>query len=210
MFAIEAERWRLLRTKFSPTFSSGKLKNMFHLLVQCSSNFGQYLDCQVQQDSIIDCRMISSKFTADAIGICLFGIDFNTLDDKECDFLRLSKKLLEPSTKLFLMDLLKNMLPQVYDLIGYYLADHEAQEFLIKTVIDTVEYRSKNDVIKHDFMDILQDLRKHPEKLPGLGTTGAGAPFCAHLPTAVDSICVVAQGFSYHAKAAQRHIPSCR
>lgn len=172
MFLIDSRRWRLLRAKFSPTFSSGKLKDMFYLLVQCSNNFGQYIDRLVQQKPVIDCRIITSKFTADVIGTCAFGLDLKTLNDEDCDFFKLLKKFMEPSIKMILKDTLKRMMPRVYDIVGYYLNDKKSDEFFIKTIIDTIEYRWKHDIIKHDFVDILQDLKKHPEKLPELGTTG--------------------------------------
>lgn len=173
MFSVEAKRWRPLRTKFSPTFSSGKLKDMFYLLQQCSTNFGKYMDRLVQQKPVINCRAITAKFTADGIGTCVFGVDLNTLNDEDCEFLRVAKRMMKPSKKAVFKDVLRRMLPRVYDLIGKYLSDKEVEKFFIKTVIDTIEFRWKHNIIRHDFVDILQDLRKHPEKLPELGTTRA-------------------------------------
>lgn len=41
---LEYDRWKLWRKKLTPTFSSGKLKDMFYLVNECADQFDQYLD----------------------------------------------------------------------------------------------------------------------------------------------------------------------
>ncbi|XP_014475174.1 PREDICTED: probable cytochrome P450 6a13 [Dinoponera quadriceps] len=171
LFSIDAKRWRLIRAKLSPTFSSSKLRDMFYLLVQCSNNFSQYMDRQVQQESVINSRKITSKFTADVIGTCAFGIDLKTLNDEDCEFLQMARKMMQPSMKAIFKDFLRRMTPQLYDLIGHLLTNRHIERYFIKIVMDTIEYRTKHNIIKHDFVDILQDLKKHPEKLPEIELT---------------------------------------
>lgn len=171
LFSVEARRWRLLRAKLSPTFSSGKLKDMFYLLTQCSNNFGQYLDRLISREEILDCREITSKFTADVIGTCVFGLDLNTLNDKDCKFLRIASRMMKPSMKRYIKESLKEMLPSVYGIIGRYFIEHDINDFFIRTVMDVIEYRWKNKIVKHDFVDILLDLKKRPEKHPELELT---------------------------------------
>lgn len=40
---LEGAKWRLLRQKLTPTFSSGKIKNMMPLLQECSDQLLKYL-----------------------------------------------------------------------------------------------------------------------------------------------------------------------
>jgi len=39
---MEGQRWREMRNKLSPTFTSGKMKNMFPLVEECAKNFESY------------------------------------------------------------------------------------------------------------------------------------------------------------------------
>lgn len=43
LFAIGGNKWRTLRAKVSPTFTSGKLKGMFQTLVDCSLLLEKYI-----------------------------------------------------------------------------------------------------------------------------------------------------------------------
>jgi cytochrome P450 len=40
---VEGEKWRQLRNKLSPTFTSGKMKGMFPLVEDCAANFEGYI-----------------------------------------------------------------------------------------------------------------------------------------------------------------------
>ncbi|XP_029676795.1 cytochrome P450 6B1-like [Formica exsecta] len=44
LFALESKRWRPLRVKLSPAFTSGKLKEMFSLISECAEHLEQYIE----------------------------------------------------------------------------------------------------------------------------------------------------------------------
>ena len=41
---LEPKRWKPMRRKLTPTFTSGKLKEMFYLITDCANHFEQYLE----------------------------------------------------------------------------------------------------------------------------------------------------------------------
>lgn len=72
LFNLESKRWRQLRPKLSPAYTSGKLRDMFHLLRECADQLGVYLE--KVDGKVIDIRDIAAKFTTDVIGVCAFGV----------------------------------------------------------------------------------------------------------------------------------------
>jgi cytochrome P450 family 6 len=46
IFVLKGQRWRHMRTNLTPTFTSGKMKKMFHLMEICAKQLDLYLDEQ--------------------------------------------------------------------------------------------------------------------------------------------------------------------
>ena len=53
LFVLPGKRWRKLRIKLSPTFTSGKIKMMFQTLVHCGLELGNILDKSTSDEEII-------------------------------------------------------------------------------------------------------------------------------------------------------------
>lgn len=43
LFFLKNPAWKIVRTKLTPFFTSGKIKNMFGLMVECGKNLDEYL-----------------------------------------------------------------------------------------------------------------------------------------------------------------------
>ncbi|EZA59932.1 Cytochrome P450 6a2 [Ooceraea biroi] len=164
LFRLDAVRWRPLRTQLSPIFTSGKLKDMFHLLLNCSEHFERYLAEMVPIERIVECRNLTSKFTIDVIGTCAFGIEMNALNEENNEFCKMGRKIFRSDLKTLVRNTLKDI-PWFYKRIGHIFDDHDITEFMTNITRDTIEYRKKNNVRRHDFVDTLIELKDHPEKL---------------------------------------------
>lgn len=164
LFRIDAARWRPLRIRLSPTFTSGKLKDMFHLLLNCSDHFEQYLNEIVSKDEIVECRDLTSKFTVDVIGSCAFGLEMNALKEENNEFQKMGRKIFR-STPLVTIRLMLKEMSWLYKHLGYILDDHDVTKFITDITRETIEYRKQNNVRRHDFIDTLIDLKDNPDKL---------------------------------------------
>ncbi|KAJ8929028.1 hypothetical protein NQ314_018339, partial [Rhamnusium bicolor] len=68
VFNLEGPKWKSIRTKLTPTFTSGKMKMMFQTLVDCSCAFG--INCNSMKDPESEFRRYGQK----AMEIGLRGI----------------------------------------------------------------------------------------------------------------------------------------
>lgn len=170
LFRLEAARWRPLRTQLSPVFTSGKLKDMFHLLLNCSEHFERYLDKIVAADGIVECRNLTSKFTIDVIGSCAFGIEMNAMNEEKNQFCEMGRKIFRLDLKVFIRNFLRDK-PWLFKNIGFLFDDRDVTNFMTNITRDTIDYRKKNKIRRHDFVDVLVDLKDNPEKLGTNSTT---------------------------------------
>lgn len=142
---------------------------MFYLLLECGKNFENYLHHLASKDQQADFREISAKYTTDVIGSCAFGLNTNSLVDEDSLFRRMGKKIFTPNLRLMVMMKMRDLSPTLYNLLGPYIANRDVNEFFIQSIRDTMDYRKTNNIVRHDFIDVLLDLKEHPEKLQGIG-----------------------------------------
>lgn len=165
LFALEYDRWRPLRTKLTPVFTSGKLKGMFKLILQCSDQLEVYLKNLVEKGEPIECRELTGKYTMDVIGSCAFGIETKSLTEQNSEFHRIGRRIFEVTTKGILRFRLSQSAPWLYRLLEPLLAETEVSDFITKMVKDTIDYRKEHNIVRNDFIDTLIDLKDHPEKI---------------------------------------------
>ncbi|XP_054006351.1 probable cytochrome P450 6a14 [Hylaeus anthracinus] len=168
---LETERWRPLRTKFSPTFTSGKLKEMLYLIIDCSVDLERNLKRLVAKGEPINCREMAAKFTTDVIGTCAFGIDMSVSNQVTEEFHRMGKLIFAVNFENTCRIKVRQFLPWFYDLLGYVLPDRILAPYFTKNVMDTIKYRQQNDIFRPDFVNTLIELRNHPEKMENIELT---------------------------------------
>lgn len=74
---LEDDEWRSLRTKLTPTFSSGKLKMMLPTIIKVTENLITKLGDAVAIGKSVEIKEFLSRFTVDTIGSTAFGIECN-------------------------------------------------------------------------------------------------------------------------------------
>ncbi|XP_078037565.1 putative cytochrome P450 6a14 [Augochlora pura] len=171
LFHLEPEIWRPMRARLSPVFTSGKLKDMFPLVAKCGEHLEKYLDTVTEKAVPVDCREIAAKFTTDVIGTCAFGIDMNAIADEDSEFRRMGREIFTPSLKQAARDTLKQFFPAIYVRIGHLLQPTEVTNFFMKVVMDAMNYREKNNVVRPDFINMLLELKKNPSQLENIELT---------------------------------------
>ncbi|XP_012062211.1 PREDICTED: probable cytochrome P450 6a13 [Atta cephalotes] len=160
LFNLEGRKWKGLRSKLTPAFSSGKLKRMFYLLVECCEELQRLInEASNFADQTVEVRELAAKFIIDVIGSCAFGIQINALTDEESEFHRAVKKLSKPSYKATLWRMLRTAMPRLYRLMGVQLVDPSVTQFFTHVVSQMISQRENNGTTRYDFMDLLIELK---------------------------------------------------
>ncbi|XP_014214659.1 probable cytochrome P450 6a13 [Copidosoma floridanum] len=162
---LESERWKPLRANLSPTFTSGKLREMFYLLTECADHFEDFLETATAKNPEIECRDITAKFTTDVIGSCVFGLKMNALAEEESEFRRMGRKIFDISLLRMIKLRIKDAAPWLFSLLGPLMYDYELNGFFINTMAQTLKLRTESKVKRNDFVDLLLEIKKNPDKL---------------------------------------------
>ncbi|XP_046752752.1 cytochrome P450 6j1-like isoform X2 [Diprion similis] len=165
LFNLETKRWRSLRPKLSPLFTTGKMKHMFALILECADYFEKYLHTLAEKGEPIDCREITAKFTTDVIGSCAFGLQMNAIGDEDSEFRKMGRKVFEISLRARIFQIVRMAAPWLYELIGVSALPLDVQQFFMSSMKETIDYRMKNNFSRGDLVDMLIEIKNNPEKL---------------------------------------------
>jgi cytochrome P450 family 6 len=77
LFMTSGEKWRVLRKRLSPIFTSGKLKNMFHLINDNGDKFIKHISVILSKAPEQDAHQLVQKYTVSTISACVFGVDID-------------------------------------------------------------------------------------------------------------------------------------
>ncbi|KAF2895107.1 hypothetical protein ILUMI_11069 [Ignelater luminosus] len=161
LFAIGGQKWRNLRTKLTPTFTSGKMKMMFDFLIQCSIPMKELVSEHAKNNQEIDIKEIVACFTTDIIGSCAFGLDCNSFKSGEGEFRKYGKQIFQRSKLMQVASLLFISRPNLGRFLKMRQLPKETTDFFLKVIKDTVSYRETNKVVRKDMLQILIDLKNN-------------------------------------------------
>ena len=159
LLQLKGSKWRIVRSKLTPTFTSSKIKMMFNLMTECAEQLQQYLDKPARNGDILEMKDIMARFTTDVTGSCAFGLNSNTLRDSNSEFRKMGKRVLQLSVAIYLRKLLRTFSSFLPKLFHVRLLTDEMSKFFMGIVKDMIDYREKNSVVRNDFMQLLIQMK---------------------------------------------------
>ncbi|GAB0087593.1 Cytochrome P450 [Sergentomyia squamirostris] len=166
LFALSGQKWKLMRAKLTPTFTSGKMKMMHSTIVAVAEEFQNFLEPYANSEEVIEFKNILARFTTDVIGSCAFGIECNTLKNPKSDFLRVGSKISDLSGFRFIKIMFIMVFPNLAKNLRMCITPKEVDTFFINLLRETIQNREENNVKRNDFLSLLIQL-KNTGKLEG-------------------------------------------
>lgn len=180
LFSTTGDKWRNLRTKLTPTFTSGKMRSIFGTILDCKRSLEEHVREAAHADKWVEAYEMSACYTTNVIGepqiashslsiqfnvifftvaSVAFGIDINCLADPNIPFRLYGRE--------FFMLTLKNAIRQIFFAIspallkwsGLRMMDRDVEQFFISLTEKTLELREKNNIVRKDFFQLLVQLR---------------------------------------------------
>ncbi|XP_053680064.1 uncharacterized protein LOC128730995 [Anopheles nili] len=158
LFALQGRAWRILRQKLTPTFTSGKMKQMFDTILSVAEELRQYVDEHAPEGQM-EMKDVLARFTTDVIGTCAFGIECNTLKNPDSEFLKYGNKVFEQKVSTMIKIVFIMMMRGFFKNFTLKITDEEVETFFLNLVRETVDFRERNNVKRNDFMNLLLQIK---------------------------------------------------
>ncbi|CAI6365721.1 unnamed protein product [Macrosiphum euphorbiae] len=160
LFFANGRKWKTLRRKLSPGFTSGKLKDAYGQIEECGDEMVNSIVKTLGKTDRLDVKTITACFSTDVIGTCAFGMKLDTIKNDDSDFRRYVKILFKTTWRQVVVMLLTMICPRVIRLLKIPMFSPEATNFFSKVFADVIKYREDHDVVRNDITQTLIQARK--------------------------------------------------
>ncbi|CAG4961067.1 unnamed protein product [Parnassius apollo] len=157
LFHADSVMWRVLRNRFTPIFTSGKLKYMVYLLSQLGDKFIELVSdiCQKQQEHEV--HSLVQKYTIATISECAFGLKVDTISDTNSSIFKKIDNIVFAPTFIDEIDM---MYPGILRKLEINPFPKDVPDFFEQLVKTVIEQRNGKPTDRKDFMDLILGLRQ--------------------------------------------------
>ncbi|XP_069342593.1 cytochrome P450 3A4-like isoform X1 [Eulemur rufifrons] len=160
------EEWKRIRALLSPTFTSGKLKEMFPIISQYADVMVRNLRQEAEKGKTVSFKDIFGAYSMDVITATSFGVNIDSLNNPQDPFVEKTKKLLKFDflSPFFLSIRLFPFLIPIFEALNISVFPKDVTNFLKNSVKRMKESRLQ-DKQKHrvDFLQLMIDSQNSKE-----------------------------------------------
>ncbi|CAB3253033.1 unnamed protein product [Arctia plantaginis] len=165
LLLMKGEKWHDMRTTLSPAFTSSKMKYILPLMSDITNNIVEYLYEQQGQD--IDVDDLMRRYTTDVIASAAFGLQVNSLKDRDNQFHKMGNELFDLTIRQRLLFILVTQFPQFGKKLGIRIFSDRAYDFFSNIVATSMEYRKREKIERPDMIQLLMEAKREwtPEEI---------------------------------------------
>ncbi|XP_037913056.1 probable cytochrome P450 9f2 [Hermetia illucens] len=162
LFALKDQKWKDMRATLSPAFTGSKMRLMFQLMDECGHNAMKFLKSEAKGKGQIEMELkdLFTRFTNDVIATCAFGLQINSLLEKDNRFYHMSRKATNVSGFAALRFFLLTNFHQITKLFKIKFFDEKFSNYFYSLVLDTMQERAAKGIFRPDMIQLLMEARK--------------------------------------------------
>lgn len=150
------------------------MKMMYPIVASFSKDLVGLVEELSSNTDGIDIKNVCSRFTADVIGSCGFGLECNALKDEKSEMLKMGEFFDIRDLRVRFNFFFVNVFPSLAKKLGMKITPTFIDEFFMRVIRQTYEYRQHNEVNRHDFFSLLMQIQKYgklnEEEVESVGT----------------------------------------
>ncbi|XP_011210279.3 probable cytochrome P450 6d5 [Bactrocera dorsalis] len=161
LFNLKGQKWKSLRVKMTPLFTSGKLKAMFETVEEVGDRMVNYVNAQLSDvgSKELELRHVMSTFAIDIIASVFLGLEVNSFEEPNNPILKIRDKLNEPTFGSVVRGTAQMLFPSLEMLFIRLGWREKAPEMMREIVKRTIEMREEQNITRKDMLQLLMQLR---------------------------------------------------
>ncbi|KAM3864640.1 cytochrome P450 3A40-like [Diretmus argenteus] len=160
----EDEQWKRIRSILSPSFTSGRLKEMFDIMKHHSANLISSMKKKAEKDEALELKEFFGPYSMDVVTSTALSVDIDSLNNPADPFVSNIKKMLKFDlfNPLFLIVAIFPIFGPLFEKMGFSFFPSSVTDFFytalqtIKTNREASEHKSRVD-----FLQLMIDSQKH-------------------------------------------------
>jgi cytochrome P450 family 6 len=166
LFHVNNPKWKLLRRKLSPFFSSGKLKTAYYLIEEIGTRFSKFIDQKIGTCEKIELELkkVTDLFSMDVVGSVVFGIDAHSLDGVFNEFQQATHSLFNFTPLRALTISSSFLLPPLMKVLNLKFFGELYTKFILRFVPEVMSERKKSGIKRSDLIDKLIELKNEDDE----------------------------------------------
>lgn len=156
----EDEKWKRIRTVLSPTFTSGKLKEMFPIIKLYGEKLVKNIEKKVANDEFVTVKDIFGAYSMDVVVSTSFSVDIDSMNNPNDPFVTNIKKFLKFSflNPVFLLLVLFPFIVPVLEKMKVTLLPSKVMDFFNGNFMKMKKERDNGyHVDRVDFLQLMVD-----------------------------------------------------
>ncbi|KAK1117076.1 hypothetical protein K0M31_016999 [Melipona bicolor] len=201
LLLLRDNRWKEVRSSFTPVFSSSKMRSMFRLMSETAVNVARYLSNLPANGNVVQMKDIFTRYANDVFATCAFGIAIDSLADRNNRFYKLGREVLDiHSVGILKLVLLRLLFPGLAEKFGVTLLSGKTTGFFKNLVSENIRAREEKGIVRPDFIQLMMESKKSGDLSVDDITAQAFSFFFGGFETTSGLLC-----FAVHELAANPH-----
>lgn len=168
LFHLEGEQYKVVRNKVLPAFTLNGVLILFPLLLESAINLQEYLGQVAKTTQDIQLKEVMSKYAAEVIGKCAFGLKKGPLTGDNEKFYHMSKKIFSPRLRTIIKLIFPTIPRFVSDLFDIKMIAKDISDYFSDIIVNEIKHRRQHNKRPSDFLSYMMDLQdKDKEECTG-------------------------------------------
>lgn len=160
LFFNTSSRWKVIRTKISPIFTTSRIKYMYSLMSEVAEDLFKKISTERDANGVLQVAEVNAQYTTDIISSVVLGFKANCLANPDSEYRRIGKKAFELSKKRGFEVVSFWFTPSLANFLGFKSMPGQIVEMMANAFSEMVKYREENDIRRNDLVELLSQLQK--------------------------------------------------